>query len=141
MLSRGIRLIRVAVALLAVAAMTACGDDEPAGGAPIEIDLRIRHSAFIPERLEVDEGDTVLFIVRNTDPIAHELIVGDEEVQQIHEEGTETHHGAKPGEISVPAGETRTTTYEFDKAGTLIYGCHLPGHYAFGMKGTIAIEG
>ena len=79
-------------------------------------------------------------MIRNTDPIDHEFIVGDEEVQQLHEEGTEAHHGAKPGEITVPAGEQRETTFLFEDEGELIFGCHLPGHYDYGMKGIVRIN-
>jgi uncharacterized cupredoxin-like copper-binding protein len=41
--------------------------------------------------------------------------------------------------MSVPAGETATTTYTFAQAGELILGCHLPGHYAFGMRADVTI--
>ena len=27
----------------------------------------------------------------------------------------------------------------FPSAGNLLFGCHLPGHYAYGMHGVIAI--
>lgn len=101
----------------------------------------MEHSRFDPARLQFSAGDTVRFVVRNTDPIDHELIVGDQDVQDLHEQGTERHHGTKPGEISVPAGETAETTYTFDQPGRLFFGCHLPGHYDFGMKGTISVEG
>jgi uncharacterized cupredoxin-like copper-binding protein len=105
-------------------------------GASQEITIEIEHSSFRPEKLTVEEGTTVTFVIRNTDPIDHEFILGDEEVQRIHELGTEAHHGAKPGEVSIPAEAERTTTYTFEEIGTLIYGCHLPGHYDYGMKGT-----
>jgi uncharacterized cupredoxin-like copper-binding protein len=40
----------------------------------------------------------------------------------------------------VPAGETVVTTYRFPEVGaSLIFGCHLPGHYDFGMRGTVSI--
>jgi uncharacterized cupredoxin-like copper-binding protein len=78
-------------------------------------------------------------VIHNRDPIDHEFIIGDEHVQLVHEEGTEAHHGARPGEISIPAGETRTTAYTFDEDGSLIFGCHLPGHYSYGMRGEITI--
>jgi uncharacterized cupredoxin-like copper-binding protein len=78
--------------------------------------------------------------VHNSDPIDHEFLIGDEHMQQIHENGTEAHHGARPGEISVPALSTRTTTYTFTDPGTLFYGCHLPSHYAYGMKGVFQIR-
>jgi len=61
-------------------------------------------------------------------------------VQRVHEEGTEAHHPPRPGEVSVPAGETVVTTYIFPESpGALIFGCHLPGHYDFGMRGTVTI--
>jgi uncharacterized cupredoxin-like copper-binding protein len=88
----------------------------------------------------VQAGVTYHFTVENLDPIDHEFLIGDERQQDIHEKGTEAHHGARPGEISIPALESRSTTFTFERSGTLIYGCHLPGHYRFGMRGTISIR-
>lgn len=34
-------------------------------------------------------------------------------------------------------GETQEVTVTFDRAGTILYGCHVPGHYAAGMVGTL----
>jgi uncharacterized cupredoxin-like copper-binding protein len=102
--------------------------------------MSIHHSRFDPETIAVEPGQTVRFVIRNTDPIDHEFILGDEEMQRVHEDGTEAHHPPRPGEISVPAGETVVTTYTFPAAsGELIFGCHLPGHYDFGMRGTVTI--
>jgi uncharacterized cupredoxin-like copper-binding protein len=81
----------------------------------------------------------VRFVIHNLDPIDHELILGDEEVQRRHEKGTEAHHGTIPGEVSVPAGESRSTTFTFDAPGTVPFGCHLPGHWAFGMRGSVRV--
>lgn len=67
--------------------------------------------------------------------------MGDASVQSLHERGTEEHHGDKPGEVSVPAGETAETTYTFERDGDLVFGCHLPGHFDFGMRGTISVRG
>jgi uncharacterized cupredoxin-like copper-binding protein len=79
-------------------------------------------------------------VIVNSDPIDHEFILGDEQVQRVHEEGTEAHHAPRPGEVSVPAGETVVTTYTFPKiSGALIFGCHLPSHYDFGMRGTVTV--
>lgn len=103
------------------------------------IHVRIHHSAFDASAIEAEPGERVRLVVHNADPIDHEFIVGDEGVQRAHERGTETHHGARPGEISVPAGTTRSTTYTFGEPGGLIFGCHLPGHYAYGMRGVIAV--
>jgi uncharacterized cupredoxin-like copper-binding protein len=31
------------------------------------------------------------------------------------------------------------TTVTFPSQGSLLFGCHLPGHYAYGMRGVITI--
>ena len=104
------------------------------------VDVTIHHSTFDPGSIAVRPGERVRFVIRNTDPIDHEFIVGDGEVQRAHEEGTEAHHLPRPGEVSIPAGATVVTTYTFPTGpGELIFGCHLPGHYDFGMRGTVTI--
>jgi uncharacterized cupredoxin-like copper-binding protein len=103
------------------------------------VHIRIHYSHYDLTEIAVDPGQTVTFVVENTDPIDHEFIVGDAQVQQAHEAGTEAAHPPRPGEISIPAGETVTTTMTFPATGTLLFGCHLPGHYAYGMRGLITI--
>jgi uncharacterized cupredoxin-like copper-binding protein len=89
----------------------------------------------------VAPGETVRFVVTNTDPIDHEFLVGDAQMQRIHEKGTEAAHGARPGEISVPAGQTVETTFTFPDqlAPGWEFACHLPGHYDYGMHGPITL--
>ncbi len=131
--------IALGVAVLALAA-SACGDDGgPETSARETVEVTIRDSRFIPDHFEFAAGTTVTFVVENTDPIDHEFLIGDAAVQRAHEEGTEPHHGAKPGEISIPIGETRSTTYTFDEPGKLLIGCHLPTHWDYGMRGTITV--
>lgn len=102
--------------------------------------VEIRHSRFSPEQMTFSRGDKVRFVIRNTDPIDHEFILGDEEVQARHEFGTDAEHGTIPGEVTILAGDEGSTTYAFDRRGTLIYGCHLPGHYGYGMRGTVRTD-
>lgn len=124
--------------MLVVTSAAACV--EAAGGEQARtVQVRIRYSAFIPDKIHVESGETVRFVVRNGDPIDHEFLIGDETVQQIHEDGTEAHHGTRAGEISVPAGGRVATTFTFGGKGTTLFGCHLPGHYEYGMHGTIEI--
>lgn len=104
------------------------------------IEISVRHSQFSVADLHVRPGETVRFVLRNTDPIPHELIVGDPAFQDRHEAGNEALHGDRPGEVSAAPGETVTTTYRFGAAGTrLMFGCHVPGHWAYGMRGTITV--
>jgi len=136
------------LALAAVVVSTAAGlggcsvpargnEPPPAGERTVVVD--VRWSRFSPSVVEVPVGTTVRFEVRNADPIAHELIVGDDSVQDRHELGTDARHGDRPGEISVPARSTAVTTRTFSRAGRVPFGCHLPGHWAYGMRGTVTV--
>ena len=134
--------LATAVALAAAAAWQlgapAAAQSEPGAR---EIRIVVRYSRFEPDRVEVAPGETARFILENADPIDHEFIVGDARVQLVHEEGTEAHHGSRPGEISVPAGTTRSTTVTFGGSPTFtLFGCHFPGHYRYGMVGTIELR-
>ena len=128
----------VATGLLAVT-LAACAP--ASGGEPTEQTVRVRlhYSRFHPEAFAFEAGTTVTFVVENADPIDHEFILGDEGVQLAHERGTEAYHPPRPGEMTVPAGETATTTYTFTEPGELIIGCHLPGHYAYGMSALVRV--
>jgi uncharacterized cupredoxin-like copper-binding protein len=118
-------------------ALPACGGEGTDG--PRTVQVLIEHSRFQPTEMTFEPGTTVTFVVRNTDPIDHEFILGDRAVQDRHENGTEPHHGTVPGEVSIAAGQEATTTYRFTAPGTLIFGCHLPGHYAYGMRGVVVV--
>jgi uncharacterized cupredoxin-like copper-binding protein len=127
------------VLVLSVAGGTACAAANASDGVRT-IHVTIRFSSFDPSAIDVAPGETVRFVVENADPIDHEFLIGDERLQQVHEDGTEAYHPPRPGEMSVPARTTQVTTYTFPAAqGSLIFGCHLPEHYAYGMRGTIAI--
>ena len=127
-----------AVSAVALLGLTACGGGARAADGPETVVITVHHSRFVPSAVRVRPGATVRFVVHNTDPIEHELIVGDEATQRIHEVGTDALHQG-PGAVSVAPGTTAETTYTFPTSGTLLYGCHLPGHWAYGMRGTIAI--
>jgi len=102
------------------------------------VTLTVHHSQFSRTRLRVPAG-LVRFVVRNTDPIDHELIIGDRSVQDRHERGTEPRHPPRTGEVTVPAGGTAGTVYVFAPSGSVLFGCHLPGHWAYGMHGEMSV--
>lgn len=105
------------------------------------VEITIHWSHFEPSEVHVNQGDTVRFVIHNSDPIDHEFILGDEQVQDAMEHGTEaSHDGSVPGQISIPAKQTRSTTYTFSRPLSLAYACHLPGHYAYGMVGAVRVH-
>jgi uncharacterized cupredoxin-like copper-binding protein len=109
------------------------------GPGPVTVTVGVEHSAFQVEDLTVVAGTEVTFVLDNGDPIGHELIVGPPDVHRRHEAGIEAVHPPRPGEVSVGPNARAETTYAFDEVGEVEYACHLPGHYAYGMRGTVTV--
>lgn len=132
--------VGVAAAAVAVRAGAAGGPGE--AGDVVTVTLTARHSRFTPASVTVPAGAAVRFVVRNLDPVDHELIVGDAAVHARHRAGREAHHhGDVPGEVSVPAGSTAATTWTAPAtAGGVAFACHLPGHLAYGMSGAVRVS-
>ena len=128
-------LLLLAAGLLALVA-SACGGG---AGASEEVTIAIHYSGFVPEEVEVPAGVPVTITLRNDDPIEHEWIIGPTEVHERHRNGTEPYHDQIPTEVTVPAFESRTTTITFANPGVLKYVCHLPGHEAYGMVGSLTV--
>jgi len=141
--------VRGAVAMLCAAA-TALGGyalhdrahaETPTALGPglVTVNVDIRYSKFSLSTLHVQPGTLVRFLVHNNDPIHHEFIVGDAKVHARHEHGTEAVHPPIPGEVSVAPMDVGETFYEFDAPGRYLFACHLPGHFAYGMKGWVVV--
>jgi plastocyanin len=111
----------------------------PAGTPETAITIEIRYSHFNPSSIRLPVGVPVTITLVNDDPIDHEWIIGDDEVQQRHRTGTELLHPVRPTEQVIPALSTRVTTITFDAPVTWKYICHLPGHEAYGMVGVATI--
>ena len=135
-LAIGAGLVASLVVLGAAAATLAGGGPRPS----TSIEIVIHYSRFEPSAITVPVGVPVTITLRNDDPIDHEWIVGDDAVQAVHRVGTELLHPTRPTEIVIPAGESRVTTVTFEDTGRLAYICHLPGHDAYGMVGTVTIR-
>ena len=129
---------RVVAAVLLLAAGAACAPARADPAGPRTVEIVLHDSRFEPSTVQANPDETLEFVIVNTDPIDHEFIVGDDSVQDLHERGTEAHHDPRPGEVTVLAGETVTTTFTFGEQ-DLLFGCHVPGHYAYGMRGVVLV--
>ena len=107
--------------------------------ASTNVAIRIHYSRFEPALVTVPRGVPVTIVLHNDDPIDHEWIVGTADVHARHRTGTEPVHETRPSEVSVPAGQTRTTVVTFAEAGLLQMICHLPGHERYGMVGVVRV--
>jgi uncharacterized cupredoxin-like copper-binding protein len=162
---RSVRLIFSALAAMLV--LSACADSadetpttipdddhtefafgEPAS--PEDADRTIEVSAtddlrFDPDSVTVAEGETVLFRIVNQGQLPHDFTLGDEAAQQVHEEEMAEMGGMEmpdePNAVVLAAGETKELAWTFTQGGTVLFGCHQPGHYDAGMKGEVTVGG
>ncbi|MGH8991236.1 MAG: cupredoxin domain-containing protein [Acidimicrobiia bacterium] len=134
--------IGLAGAVLAVAA--ACGGGGGAASAGRTVTVDMVDIAFEPDRLEAKAGETVEFVFDNTGMAEHEAVIGDAELQAREESGgghAGGHHGAeKVPRVVVSPGRTGKLTYTFDEPGEILIGCHVPTHWAAGMKVAVTVE-
>jgi uncharacterized cupredoxin-like copper-binding protein len=135
-----VRLIGLCLVAAAVTGIAAAWSVLPARGGPAtQAEIRIHFSHFGPTEVVATAGVPITVTLVNTDPIDHEWLVGDAAFHDRHRTGTETHHGARPNEVSIPAGATVSTTVTFATPGDYPYICHLPGHEAYGMVGILHV--
>lgn len=104
--------------------------------------LALDKLAFDPPDITVQAGDTVRFVVTNKGKAPHEFVIGDQAYQDEHEKAME-HGGAHDDDlgnvVELRPGETSELTWTFTTAGEVLYACHVAGHYAGGMFGTVTV--
>ena len=143
------------VAVLALAVAACGGKSEPTAsydfGSRIKssdtarmIEIRGTEMRFNPARVVIKRGDVATLRLINRGTVAHELMVGDAQMQRDHESemtgGGMGHGSMDTAVVTADAGHTASMTWRFTKAGTVLFGCHQPGHYGAGMRGQIVVE-
>jgi uncharacterized cupredoxin-like copper-binding protein len=128
-----------------------------ATGTPVRVVMNDRFR-YRPSSIIVRAGRRVTFTVTNVGRLPHEFILGDRATQLDHERqmqampaGGEHLHAHTHGPddhamadtdgagLTVPPGQTRRLTWTFHDPGVVLYGCHVLGHWAAGMRGTILV--
>jgi uncharacterized cupredoxin-like copper-binding protein len=97
---------------------------------------------FTPDKIDVKQGETVKFVVKNTGKVMHELVIGtkkelDEHAALMakfpnmeHDEPYMAHVGpSKVGEL----------VWTFNRSGEFDFACLIAGHYQAGMVGKIKV--
>ena len=145
---------RFALAAVAVLAAAGCSSHEGLSAAPDRtVDVTMVDNAFEPTSVSVKTGETITFRFTNTGAVRHEGVIGDDAVQEEHRTDMATSsteaddgHGDDGGHggatsVTVEPGATGELTHTFDEGGTVLIGCHEPGHWEAGMRATIAVSG
>lgn len=97
---------------------------------------------FTPSSLDVKQGETIRFVVKNSGQIKHEFVLGTEaelkEHYELMKKFPEMEHD-DPNMVSVDPGKTGELIWQFTQSGHVDFACLHPGHYDAGMKGTIKV--
>ena len=128
-------LISTALLVLVIVA-AACGGGDSASSGPRTIDIVMHDNDFSMPSVSVKHGQAVHFVFHNNGAVVHEAFIGTEAVQVAHETQmtVTTTQPEGPDGVIVQPGQTGTLDHTFAQAGPTVIGCHIPGHYAAGMR-------
>lgn len=100
---------------------------------------------FIPSEINIKTGNTK-FVIVNKGEGEHELVAYEsskkdlvDKAEQAHDEETILKNILFEVD-DIKAGESKESNIINLKQGSYVFGCHVPGHYEAGMKGTLTIK-
>jgi uncharacterized cupredoxin-like copper-binding protein len=97
---------------------------------------------FTPATIEIRQGETVRFVIRNSGKTMHEMVLGTMNDLKEHAELMRKHPGMEHDEpymVHVAPGRTAEIVWQFTNAGDYHYGCLIPGHLEAGMVGQLKV--
>ena len=141
------------------------GQPGKAADATRTIEIVMHDNYYEPERLNLKEGETVRFVIKNAGEFVHEFNIATAEMHVAHqpEMMMMMEHGVlEPDRINweaakkmqasmghgmheegnsalVEPGKSAEIIWAFPKHGTLQFACNVPGHYDSGMQGEIQL--
>ena len=98
---------------------------------------------YTPADIQVKQGETVRFIVKNKGQVKHELSLGTqkellEHLEQMKKFPDMEHD--EPSKVTLAPGKQGEIIWQFTKAGAVNFACLMPGHYEAGMKGQVKVN-
>lgn len=143
----------------------AFGEPGQADDASRTIAITMGDNFFEPEKLEIEAGETIRFVIENQGEFLHEFNIGmaathaehqkemmvmmehgmltptgiDHEMMKMdhNESGMSGHAHDDPNSVLLEPGKTQELVWTFAKATGLEFACNVPGHYDAGMMGDI----
>lgn len=97
---------------------------------------------FTPSSVDVKQGETVRFVVKNSGQTKHEMVLGTQKDLEAHYELMKKHpemEHADENMVTVAPGKTGEIVWRFTRAGKVDFACLQPGHYDAGMKGVVKV--
>lgn len=97
---------------------------------------------FNPSEIKVKKGETIRFVLKNTDGVKHEFSLGTEkellEHYEVMKKFPDMEHD-EPNKISLAPGKQGEVIWQFTKGDVVNFACLHPGHFDAGMKGQVTV--
>jgi len=97
---------------------------------------------FTPDKLDVRQGETIRFVLKNDGKMMHELVIGTkkelDEHAKLMEKFPNMEHD-EPYMAHVAPGKAGEIIWTFNRAGEFDFACLIAGHYSAGMRGVIRV--
>ena len=143
------------VALLSASAASAAGShagghhDTPIGQPgvaskvtrTIQVDM-VNGMRFRPSDIRIRRGETIRFVLKNTDSVRHEFSLGTPQELAEHYEVMKRFPDMEhdePNKLTLAPGKQGEIIWHFTKAGTVDFACLHVGHFDAGMKGQVKV--
>lgn len=97
---------------------------------------------FTPDRIAVQQGETVRLRIQNKGQLLHELVIGTPAELAAHAEQMLKHPNMEHDEpymTHVKPGQRGEIIWTFNRAGQFEFACLIAGHFQAGMKGSITV--
>jgi len=144
-------------------AKTAIGNAGTTDEVSRTIQITMSDNSFSPEKIEIKEGETIRFVIKNEGDFVHEFNIGTTEMHAAHQEemAAMVEHGAleldkinqllmkmdmgdgntmehkDPNSVLLEPSKTAEIIWKFSKKAELEFACNIPGHYQSGMVGDV----
>jgi uncharacterized cupredoxin-like copper-binding protein len=97
---------------------------------------------FKPQAIQVKKGETIRFVLKNTDGVKHEFSLGTQqellEHYEVMKKFPDMEHD-EPNKISLAPGKRGEVIWQFTKTTAVDFACLHPGHFEAGMKGQVVV--
>jgi uncharacterized cupredoxin-like copper-binding protein len=97
---------------------------------------------FTPDKIDVKQGETIKFVIRNSGKVMHEMVIGNKKDLDEHAALMVKFPGMEheePYMAHVSPGKTGEIVWTFNKPGSFDFACLIAGHYQAGMIGKINV--
>jgi uncharacterized cupredoxin-like copper-binding protein len=134
-------------ATLAQAHGSGAGEPATASAATTTVEVEMFDAGgrmgFKPDRVEVESGTVVKFIIHNRGAASHEFVLGDSAENAAHARMMRQMPDMKhddPNAKTLDPGATASLAWRFTHRGEFEFACLLPGHYEAGMHGVVIVK-